>query len=278
MNLEAAWAVEEVRDGDQIVFGRVRIRARDAADGTYRIVHPYGTDEFTATGGEGIDMTDDIGIAPGAFGGALQSRIGPFLVWDTFGAATGAPPAGYIGDPGVEHAHQGQPVRPGLRRGPATRPRERQLPAHRPHRPLRGPGPSGRERRRRRPAGHLPQGGDGTTVVEVFATSEAGESIKMVAPRLGYRSSALEEDAYEVATSADEQPPGRPVLRPLRPEVRGGGHRRRGRHEDRHPERRRRARHQQDDARSRTSSRCPGPRTTAPPSWSRPHRATPRPV
>lgn len=201
MNLEAAWAVEEVRDGDQIVFGRVRIRARDAADGTYRIVHPYGTDEFTAAGGEGIDMTDDIGIAPGAFGGALQSRIGPFLVWDTFGAATGAPPAGYIGDPGVEHRIKGSPY------GQDYVEVQRLDPASGSFQPIGRTDLFAVQGRLAVNDGVDVQQAtyrkvNGTTVVEVFATSEAGESIKMVAPGLGYRSITLEEDAYEVATSA----------------------------------------------------------------------------
>ena len=110
MNLEGAFATDQVIDGDEVVFGRIRIRAKDAANGTYRITHPYGIDEFTITDGAGINSTEDIGIAPGAFGGALRSRVGPYLTWDTFGS-TGpdAPPAGYIGDPAVPHKVKGSP-------------------------------------------------------------------------------------------------------------------------------------------------------------------------
>src|SRR4029453_6787383 len=73
MDLEGAWAAEEVREGDQMVFGRVRIRF-DATEGTrYRITHPYGIDDIVATD-RGVNMTEDIGAAPGAFGAALNSR------------------------------------------------------------------------------------------------------------------------------------------------------------------------------------------------------------
>jgi hypothetical protein len=108
MDLEGAWAAEEVRPGDQMVFGRIRIRAKDAPDGvTWRITHPYGVDQFTTSGGSGINMTEDIGITPGAFGGALKSRIGPFLKWNP--AIAPAAPAGYTGDPGVDHQVVGSP-------------------------------------------------------------------------------------------------------------------------------------------------------------------------
>ncbi len=105
LDLEGAWAAEEVVDGDQMVFGRVRIRDKDIADGTYRVTHPYGVDEFDAVGG--INYTQDIGTTPGAFGQAIASRIGPFLQWDPDVAP--AAPAGYVGDPGVEHEVIGSP-------------------------------------------------------------------------------------------------------------------------------------------------------------------------
>ncbi|MEU8656010.1 PKD domain-containing protein [Actinoplanes philippinensis] len=106
MDLEGAWAAEEVRDGDQMVFGRIRIRF-DAVEGTrYRITHPYGVDDLTATD-RGVNMTEDIGTTPGAFGQALSSRVGPFLKWDP--SIAPAAPAGYIGDPGVDHRVIGSP-------------------------------------------------------------------------------------------------------------------------------------------------------------------------
>jgi K319-like protein len=101
---EAAFANGDVIDGDQITFGRVRIRASGLTDGaTYKVTHPYGVDEFVASGGT-INFTEDVGIgAAGVFTGMLNSRLGPFLRWDT-----GAPD-GYLGDPAVDHKITGSP-------------------------------------------------------------------------------------------------------------------------------------------------------------------------
>ena len=106
MDLEGAWAAEEVIDGDQMVFGRVRIRF-DAPEGQrFRITHPYGIDDIVATD-RGVNMTQDIGAAALAFGQALNSRIGPFLKWDP--AVLPPAPAGYTGDPGLDHKVVGSP-------------------------------------------------------------------------------------------------------------------------------------------------------------------------
>lgn len=107
MALEAAFAVAGPRDGDQIVFGRVRLRIDLANPGHYRITHPYGVDEFDvpAGGRRAINFTEDIGVAPQVFTGALESRIGPFLTWEPIEEA----PPGYVGDPGVEHVVTGSP-------------------------------------------------------------------------------------------------------------------------------------------------------------------------
>ena len=111
--LEGAFLNEEVIDGDQISFGRVRIRIdTPIAGGTFTVTHPYGVDVFEVpTGGGGIravNFTEDIGIGqPGEFTGALISRIGPFLVWDS---STPAPPTGYIGDPAIDHTVIGSPL------------------------------------------------------------------------------------------------------------------------------------------------------------------------
>src|SRR3954447_3080143 len=107
MDLEGAWATGAVVEGDQMVFGRVRIRFDAPAGEKYRIVHPYGIDEIVADDKRGVNMTEDIGITPGAFGGALKSRIGPFLKWDP--AVAPAAPAGYTGNPGVDHRVVGSP-------------------------------------------------------------------------------------------------------------------------------------------------------------------------
>ena len=115
---EAAFA-NRIQTGDQMAFGRVRIRVDNLVQGaTYRVVHPYGNDEFdNVSGGDGgINFTEDIGITSFP-NGILNSRIGPFLTWDTFGvdpatipAGDAAPPAGYVGDPTVAHRVKGSPL------------------------------------------------------------------------------------------------------------------------------------------------------------------------
>ncbi len=48
-NLEGAFANGPVVPGDQVVFGRVRIRITTPSTGHYVITHPYGVDEFDVT-------------------------------------------------------------------------------------------------------------------------------------------------------------------------------------------------------------------------------------
>ncbi|MFQ5399232.1 MAG: tandem-95 repeat protein [Anaerolineae bacterium] len=108
--LEGAFANGPAIDGDQVVFGRIRIRVDNLIEGeTYTVTHPYGMDVFPAIGpdagpgaaaGPGISFVEDIGIgAPGDFTGALYSRIGPFLTIDPASAVL--PPPGFIGDGGT---------------------------------------------------------------------------------------------------------------------------------------------------------------------------------
>ncbi|HKP12379.1 MAG TPA: chitobiase/beta-hexosaminidase C-terminal domain-containing protein, partial [Blastocatellia bacterium] len=118
LGAEAAFA-NRIQTGDQMAFGRVRIRVDNLVQGgTYRVVHPYGNDEFdNVSGGDGgINFTEDIGVTSFP-NGILNSRIGPFLTWDTFGvdpatipAGDTAPPSGYIGDPAVNHKIKGSPL------------------------------------------------------------------------------------------------------------------------------------------------------------------------
>lgn len=104
LGLEAAFA-NAVAPGEQMVFGRVRVKVTDAQPDAYYVVfHPYGTDVVQAEPDGRLFVTEDIGITPGDFSGALSSRIGPFLSW---GADA---PAGYLGDPNLEHTVVGSPV------------------------------------------------------------------------------------------------------------------------------------------------------------------------
>jgi hypothetical protein len=107
--LEAAFAGEVAVPGERISFSRLRIRARGIPLGTYRITHPYGVNVFqvTNTDGRQINMTNDIGIEIEKFTGALTGDVGPFLVWDP--AIAPLAPAGFVGDPAVEHQVIGSP-------------------------------------------------------------------------------------------------------------------------------------------------------------------------
>ena len=108
-NLEGAFLGNGSPAKDQqVVFGRVRIRAKDVPEGTtWRITHPYGVDVVTADAKKGINETEDVGVAAGNFSGALSSRIGPFLTWDP--SVAPAAPAGYAGDPLTLHKVVGSP-------------------------------------------------------------------------------------------------------------------------------------------------------------------------
>jgi Chitobiase/beta-hexosaminidase C-terminal domain/Bacterial Ig-like domain len=113
LGLEGAFA-NRVQSGDQIVFGRVRVRIDNLTQGaSYRVTHPYGVDEFddVNSGDRGINFTEDIGLTSFP-NGALNSRIAPFLTWDTYGLppAQGGPQNGFIGDPGVVHKASGSPL------------------------------------------------------------------------------------------------------------------------------------------------------------------------
>jgi hypothetical protein len=109
-----------VEAGQQVLFGRVRVRIRGGLTvGTrYRITHPYGVLTTTAVDKNGvgfIDQTQDIGClapVPGIicppFTPVVTSTPWPFLIWNP--AVAPAAPAGYIGAPGVLHTVVGSPT------------------------------------------------------------------------------------------------------------------------------------------------------------------------
>jgi hypothetical protein len=83
LGLEAAFGIGPVVAGDQVVFGRVRIRLNDIPyTGTYRVYTPFGVWDLDAVAGDRLFFTEDIGIAapPGDFSAALSSHVGPFLL------------------------------------------------------------------------------------------------------------------------------------------------------------------------------------------------------
>lgn len=129
--LEGAFTGEEPIDGQQMTFGRVRIRVDVPVDGNYTVTHPFGTHEFTnVTAAEGINFVSDIGsisiLDPAlGFRGALGSPVGPFLTWPNYteeptlqvrapDPATGLPTGDlleqYVGDPNVPHVVTGSPT------------------------------------------------------------------------------------------------------------------------------------------------------------------------
>lgn len=113
--MEAAFANEEPVQGDQVVFGRIRFRFNAPSDGTYVITHPYGQKEVTASAGERVFFTDDLGVLCGLdFSCAANGHIGPFLRAST--AAGGEPldfvtvdGKQYLADPAVLTPVTGSP-------------------------------------------------------------------------------------------------------------------------------------------------------------------------
>jgi hypothetical protein len=115
--LEAAFSSGETPiNGDQVAFGRVRVRIDVGVAGVYTVTHPYGVLTFDVSaadvaGARGINFTSDIGIgAPLDFTGALNSAIGPFLraaacpTGDAlpFFTDPSIPGNQYVGQPGVD--------------------------------------------------------------------------------------------------------------------------------------------------------------------------------
>src|SRR3954468_16300266 len=81
MAVESAFGAA-VAPGEQITFSRIRVKLDPVpVSGTYHVIHPYGEEFIDAAAGDRIFFTDDVGIgAAGDFSGALNSRLGPFLV------------------------------------------------------------------------------------------------------------------------------------------------------------------------------------------------------
>jgi hypothetical protein len=105
MAVEAAWALEEPKAGDEVVFQRLRIRVDDLpVAGEYTVVHPYGEKTFNVVpddkGVLEINATVDIGI--GNFDWSVEGYIDPFL------HSTSAPP-GFVGDGATATTVTGSP-------------------------------------------------------------------------------------------------------------------------------------------------------------------------
>lgn len=117
---EAAFLNGPAIPGDQMTFGRLRIRLRPKGGGVFipahtwfRFTHPFGADDFEALPAKQGDpdgdifATADIGCfsAPCDFTASLTSRISKFLT-----CVTPAPPAGFVGDPNIDCTVTGSPT------------------------------------------------------------------------------------------------------------------------------------------------------------------------
>ncbi|CAD5110450.1 hypothetical protein [Zestomonas carbonaria] len=114
--LEAAFAVEEPAEGDQVAFARIRVRVDVPQPGLYTVTHPYGVEVFDVTqeifddteGDRAINMTRDLGIgAPYDYTGALNGDLGPFLRSVNGPYTEGSET--FIGDPNLEEPVTGSP-------------------------------------------------------------------------------------------------------------------------------------------------------------------------
>ncbi|MHC1745313.1 MAG: cadherin-like domain-containing protein [Syntrophobacteraceae bacterium] len=139
LGLEAAFGGDgSVHDGNQMVFGRIRIRIDTPRAGTYTVTHPYGEHTFTitqadmtATGGRrAINFTEDIGgfnpfqydptfqgqEPSQMFDRALYGKLGPqFLTWTDYllDPTLNVNGVQYIGNPAVDHEVTGSPLTDG---------------------------------------------------------------------------------------------------------------------------------------------------------------------
>ncbi|GAB3872008.1 fibronectin type III domain-containing protein [Terrabacter terrigena] len=119
--LEGAWFAPPDPTGavdNRQTFARIQIAVPKGGlvpNATYTVTDPWGTVVCTAdAGGFLLNAAKGCRIqttaVAGNFTNALGGRVGPFLTWDTFGQAVGAPPAGYIGDFATPHAVTGSPT------------------------------------------------------------------------------------------------------------------------------------------------------------------------
>ena len=216
--LEAAFGgAGTVAQGQQMVFGRIRVRIDGALPNTaYSFTHPYGeTGPLTSDDRGRVFVTEDIGAVPLDFRAALDSQIAPFLRWAP-GAGGGAAPKGYLGDGVTEHGITGSPFGTNFFRidGPniadAGGPRDPADPTnvHRIQTSLFTVQAKlatvvgvdvPRAVYTRTPAGEV--------VVDVFATSEAGQTIEVGGP--GISSTVLRPDGerYVARVSAGSAVP-----------------------------------------------------------------------
>lgn len=117
MGLTGYYANDVAVAGDEITGATIKVNIRGLTPGqTYTITHPYGVATHTADAqGRIVDVLEEAGCDPHVveaggscnFAEALNSSIGPFLVWNP--AVGPSAPDDSIGDPDVAHEVVGSP-------------------------------------------------------------------------------------------------------------------------------------------------------------------------
>ena len=118
MDLIGYHAFNPATAGDEITGATIKVNIRGLTPGqTYNITHPYGVATLTADAqGRIVEVLEEAGCDPHDvedlglrcnFAAALNSSIGPFLVWNP--AVGPSAPDGSIGDPDVAHEVVGSP-------------------------------------------------------------------------------------------------------------------------------------------------------------------------
>lgn len=103
LGLEAAFANDDPIAGDQLTFARTRVTVTGGPrNTTVTFKHPFGELTIDTDGTGSGRLVQDVSPAVGNFTTAFKGNFGPFLKWDP--AVAPAAPAGYLGDPAVEHA------------------------------------------------------------------------------------------------------------------------------------------------------------------------------
>lgn len=110
----------EVVNGNQIAFGRVRVRVDIPVAGDYVVEHPYGRLEFpnTPAGRRAINFTADVGQSNfldvgAAFAGTLNSPITNYLTWPNYQnepSLKGPNGEQYVGRLDVPHQVEGSTI------------------------------------------------------------------------------------------------------------------------------------------------------------------------
>ncbi|MFH1596609.1 MAG: hypothetical protein ABIG94_09630 [Pseudomonadota bacterium] len=109
--VEAAFLNGTAVPGEEMVFVRIRLKAPVRDAGTYKFIHPYGTEIIQITAADiagsnkGIFFTWDVGLIPRDFTACTNGPIQRFLR-----QATPAPPAGWVGDGATLATVTGSPL------------------------------------------------------------------------------------------------------------------------------------------------------------------------